>query len=418
MTDDRRRIAANIPKYFIYTALKSFGFGLFIAIWVIFLTQVRGMTLAQAALVDSTFYVAVLFGEVPTGIVADRLGRKASITCGVILLIIGVIGWAFSPTLLLVMLSYVAMGIGITFTSGADDAFFFESIKLSGREEEYPRLLGRAGAVFPGAMAIGSVLGGLLASLDMMLPFLISSVVLVIALGVVLTFTEPKNGERPADHQHPSFGDILRQSLALMRSRPTLRYPMLYLALVPMASFMVEAVFLQPQALQLGVPIAVIGVIVMAGQLINMAGSALSERIKARTGEERLLYGAPVIIITSLILLAALQTLPALLFIAVMGFFTAVLRPMLMTRIQGQVPDEIRATVISMQSLLFTVAGILSQPTLGYVADQAGLPTAYFVLAGSLIVLVVLLLWASRQHFPRPVAYPADERFMEAESAA
>ncbi len=108
-----------------------------------------------------------------------------------------------------------------------------------------------------------------------------------------------------------------------MRARPTLRYPILYLALVPLASLMLESVFLQPQAVALGVPIAGIGVIVMAVQLTTMAGSTWSDRVTARLGEGRVLYTAPMVICSSLILLAALQVLPALLLIAVMGFLHA-----------------------------------------------------------------------------------------------
>src|SRR5207244_2276413 len=151
-----------------------------------------------------------------------------------------------------------------------------------------------------------------------------------------------------------SYGEILRQSIAIMRARPTLRYSMLYLALVPLAAVIMETFFLQPQALALGVPIAAIGVVVMAVQIANMAGSTGSHWIQVRFGERRLLYTAPVLIVASLILLALLQILPALLFIIVISLLTAVLRPLLLSRIQTEVPDNIRATILSMQSLMFT----------------------------------------------------------------
>ena len=59
-----------------------------------------------------------------------------------------------------------------------------------------------------------------------------------------------------------------------------------------------------------------------------------------------------------------------------------------------------------MQSLMFTVVGAIAQPTLAYVADQAGLPTAYLALAGSLTAVVFLLFWISRPYFPRAEAVP------------
>jgi MFS family permease len=115
----KRTVASNIPRYFVYTALKGFGFGLFLAVWVIYLQQQRGLSLSQAALIDVTFFVAAAFAEVPTGIVADRFGRKTSMVAGAALMSLGVLGWTFAPTLPLIIVAYVAMGVGITFLSGA-----------------------------------------------------------------------------------------------------------------------------------------------------------------------------------------------------------------------------------------------------------------------------------------------------------
>jgi hypothetical protein len=75
---------------------------------------------------------------------------------------------------------------------------------------------------------------------------------------------------------------------------------------------------------------------------------------------------------SSLFLLAAFQVFPALLFIVVIGFVTALLRPLLMNRIQHKVSDDIRATILSMQSLLFTIVAATAQPILVLIADASG----------------------------------------------
>jgi MFS family permease len=409
----KSNVASNIPRYFVYTALKGFGFGLFVAVWVIYLQQRRGLSLSQAAFIDVTFFVAAAFAEVPTGIVADRFGRKTSMTAGTALMSLGVLGWTFAPTLPLIMLAYVAMGVGITFLSGAEDAFFYETLHVSGRGHDYTRLLGRVSAIFPGALALGSVAGGLLAAVDVVLPFLIAGLMLLITLGIVLTLREPQTAKTQGGQARPSFGEVLRHSFALLRTRPTLRYPILYLAIVPLASFMIESVFVQPQALALGVPLAGIGVIAMAVQLTNMVGSAWSERVTARFGAGRVLYTAPLVICSSLMVLAALQVLPALLLIALMGFLTAVVRPILVSRIQDELSDDTRATMLSMQSLTFTIVAAISQPTLGALADHWGLPAAYVALAASVSLLMVVLFWKSRQHGPQPVMVPCPAQVPE-----
>jgi MFS family permease len=394
------QFALNIPKYFVYTALKGLSFGLIAAMWVIFLTQHRGLSLAQASLVDVMFFVAAAFGEIPTGIVADKFGRKTSLTAGAALMSIGILGWTFAPSMPLIMVSYLGMGIGYTFLSGAEDALFYESVQLTGQADNYTRLVGRAEAVFMGALALGSVVSGLLASINLILPMLVCGLSFLVMLGVILTFNEPQMEEQSDGQLRKSFGAILGQSFAMMRARPTLLYPMLYLALVPLASFITETLFLQPQALSLGVPIAGIGVLVMAVQLTNMVGLNWSGLFTTRLGEGRLIYIAPLFIFVSLILLAAFQKLPVLVFIAVIGFFTSVIRPILLTRIQNEVSDGVRATIISMNSLMFTMIAAISQPTLGYITDKSGFPSAYVALASALGLLTAFLFWKSRHYFP------------------
>lgn len=393
--------SSNVSSYFVYTAFKGFGFGLITAMWVIYLQQRRGLSLAQATIVDVTFWIAATLGEVPTGVVADTFGRKTSLIAGAALLSLGTLAWAFAPNVLLIMLAYAAMAVGTTFLSGAEEAFFFESLQITGRANEYTRLLGSAGATLLAATALGNLASGFLATVDLILPFLMAGLSLLGMLGIVLTFKETYAKEELNGQARKSYKQILQESLAAMRVRPVLRFSMFYLALVPLTAVIMETFFVQPQAVSLGIPLTGVGVIVMAMQLTNMAGSTWSDRIRGQFGERRILYSAPVLIVSGLVLLAVFQTVPALLIIAAIGFVTAVLRPLVLSRLQDQVPNDIRATILSMQSLMFTVLVATSEPILGSIADQSGLPAAYFGLAGGLSILILFLFWVGRGRFPQ-----------------
>jgi MFS family permease len=398
---DHSRFAANIPRYFSYRALRGLSHGLITAMWVIYLQQRHGLNLTQVALVDVAFWLAAAFGEVPTGVVADTFSRKASLMVGAALMGVSMLAWTFAPTVFIITLSYIFLAIGATFLSGAEDALFYESVKISGRADEYTRLAGWASAITLGAVALGNLASGLLAMVDLRLPFLSAGLALLFTLGIVLTFKEPRTEEKEGGQARQGYGEILRQSMALMWARPTLSYPIMYLSLVPIAAVLMETVFLQPQAVLLGVPLAGIGIIVMAVQFTNIAGSTWAHRLKRHVGEGYVLYTAPAFIILSLILLAAFQIVPALLFIGVIGFFTALIRPLVLSRIQDEVPNDIRATILSMQALLFTLLVAVVELTVGFIADQAGLPTAYLGLAGGLSLVILFLFWKSRQHFPQ-----------------
>lgn len=399
---DSNPFASNIPRYFLYTAIKGFGFGVFAALWVIYLQEQRGLSLSQAALIDVTFFVAAAFGEVPTGIVADTFGRKTSLAIGTALMCASSFAWVLAPTLPLIMVAYICLGIGFTFLSGAEDALFYESVQLAGRGDEYTRLVGRVGATMTGALALGSAASGLFAAISLPLPFLIAASGYLIIFGIVLTFQEPRlHDETRGGQTRLSFREIIRQSLALLRARPTLRYPMIYLAIIPLAALILETLFVQPQAVALGVPLAGIGVIIMGLQITNIAGASWSDWLGTHLGERRILFTTPLIIVISLLLLAALQVLPALVFIAMISFVTAAQRPIVLSNIQNEVSDTTRATLLSLMSLMGTMIAAIAQPTLGLIADHAGLSTTYVVLASSLGILTLFLFWASRRHFPQ-----------------
>ncbi len=398
--DNRAHLASNIPKYFVFTTLKGLSFGLVTATWVIFLQRQHGLNLTQVTLIDVAFWIAATLGEVPTGVVADTYGRKASLITGAAIMGISLIAWTLAPTVPLIMLAYAMLAIGATFLSGAEDAFFFETLKVTKRVGDYTRLAGRVSATMLAAIAIGNLASGLLATINMRLPFLVGGASLITMFGVVLTFKEPKSEEKIAGQSRTAYLDILKQAVAIMRVRPPLRYAMVYLTLVPITAMVLETVFLQPQALALGVPLAGVGVVVMAVQFANMAGSTASHRIQGRFGETWVLYAAPLVIAVSLVLLGTFHVLPALVFAATISFTTAILRPIVMNRIQNEVSDNIRATVFSMQSLMFAFIVAFVEPLLGYAADQSGLPAAYFGLAGGLALFMTLLFWKGRQRFP------------------
>jgi MFS family permease len=112
------QFATNIPRYFVYAALYGFGFGPILAVWVIFLQQKHGFSLPLVTLTDVAFWLTMALCEVPTGVVADKFGRKTSLALGAGLLGIGTLAWAVASTVPLIIATYTVLGVGLTFLSG------------------------------------------------------------------------------------------------------------------------------------------------------------------------------------------------------------------------------------------------------------------------------------------------------------
>jgi MFS family permease len=396
---DIQPFAANIPRFFLFAALRGAQFGLITATWVIFLQRQHGLNYTQVTLIDVVFWLAVALGEVPTGMVADTIGRKVSLAIGTIIMAVSMVAWAFAPTVGLVTAAYGLLAIGHTFLSGADDAFFYESLKITGRRDEYIRLNGRKVALVIACTALGSLSSGLLAAIDLRLPFLAAMLCFLAMFVVTLFFREPRHEANADEAKRLTYGQVLRQAVKMMKVRPVLRLSIFYLVLLGLSGVLLETVFLQPQALTLGVPLAAVGVVVTGVHLLNILGSSTAYRVRARLGESTVLLVAPMLIVVCLVALAALQSLPALGFVGVVGLLTNLARPLAMGRLQQEADDNVRATLLSLQALLFTLVIAVIEPTMGVIADRAGLPAAYFVLALILTLLLTLLYSKGWRYF-------------------
>jgi len=395
--------ARNVIKHSLYIAFHQLSIWMVAATWVIYLQQRRGLGVAQVTSIDAIFWLSMALGELPTGVVADLFGRKLSLILGEVLSCAGMLLYGLAPTFALLIVANVIWALALTFHSGAGEALLYESLRASGRGHEYPKTTGRAVAVSRGTSALGSAVAGLLAAVDLLIPFLAAALLSVAALGVALTLREPRSsgahrasGASEAQPGHRAYGLIVRRALAAMRDHPPVRFSVLYLTIVPLAGLMISATFLQPHAVSLGVPVSAVGVLVMAANGASMLGALAASWLGERIGRQRLIYVVPAGIVLCLAALGASRTALSLTFAVAISFVTDVARPQVVALIQDAVPDQIRATVSSLRSLAFTFVLAVSEPVLGALADRFGLPAAYLGLAGLIGVFCAALFWVGR----------------------
>lgn len=102
----------------------------------------RGLTASQILIVLMFWSGAVLLGEVPTGIFADRFGAKKSFLVGTILKMVSILLLfvAYEPWVFF-LYSFIN-GFSVTFFSGADEALIYDSLKESGNENQMDQAMG------------------------------------------------------------------------------------------------------------------------------------------------------------------------------------------------------------------------------------------------------------------------------------
>lgn len=157
--------ATNVPLFIAFRVL-------FNARWyypvlaVLFLDF--GLSIEQYALLNVAWAAAIVGLEVPSGALADQIGRKRMVVLAAALMVVEMAIFAFAPcgnpTLLfaLFLLNRVLSGAAEASASGADEALAYDSLVADGRESEWPHVLERLmrwqSAAFFGAMMLGAAL--------------------------------------------------------------------------------------------------------------------------------------------------------------------------------------------------------------------------------------------------------------------
>jgi len=369
-----------------------------------------GLSNFEAFAANAFFTVGMVIFEIPTGVVADTVGRKASYLLGTITLSTTTglywMLWLWHAPFVWWALVSVLLGLGFTFFSGAVEAWLVDALTATDYSGSLEAVFGRGLVVTGIAMFTGSVLGGVIAqATNLGVPFLVRAGVLVLLF--IFAFVVMKDlGFTPDRSNGPlkATRTVLTQSIEHGLKRRSVRY-MIFAA--PFAGGVGFYAFyaLQPYLLQLyGDPTAysIAGVAAAVLSLAQVAGGLLAPRIRSlfakRTG---------MIVVASLVSVGTLAALGltslfwlAVVLLVVWGFVFAVAGPVRQAYLNDMIPSKQRATVLSFDSLFGSLGGVFIQPALGRAADLGGYGTSLMIGAVVQLVGVPLLLASRRQHDP------------------
>jgi MFS family permease len=303
-------------------------------------------------------------------------------------------GWAIASILL---------GLGFTFFSGATEAWLVDALHATGFQGHLDHVFGRGQTVAGAAMLGGTVAGGLIAQVtDLGVPYIIRAAMLGVTLLVALRFMRDI-GFSPDRDASPmrAVRAVLKGSVDGGLRNPPVRWLMLA---APFTAGTGIYVFYaaQPYLLELfGDPnaysVAGMAAAIFAG--VQIGGGLLVPYVrrlfKRRT--DALLLGGVLGVASLAVLGLKPGFVVALVLLALWACISAVTRPMRQAFLNGVIPSEQRATVLSFDSLMGSAGGVVAQPVLGRVADVSGYAASYLVSAAVQVVALPLVFLSRRE---------------------
>ena len=369
-----------------------------------------GLSNLEAFAANAFFTAGMVLFEVPTGIVADTVGRRASYLVGTVTLTIAtllyVLLWQVGAPFSAWAAVSILLGLGFTFFSGAVEAWLVDALGATGFTGDLESVFGRGQIVTGAAMLAGTIGGGVIAQLTSLgVPFVLRALILAVMFVVAFRLMHDV-GFTPASRGRPLAG---MRAVAAASIDHGWRVP-------AVKWLMVESLFtggvaiygfyaLQPYLLELyGDPHAYLiaglsAAIVGASQILGgVAAPRVRRLFRERASALIAIAAASVLTIAMIGVVKSFWGVIAL--TSVWGLLFAATSPIRQAYLNDMIPSRQRATILSFDSLMDSVGGVWGQPVLGRAADAWGYAPSYAMAAG-ISVLGIPFLALSRRRAAR-----------------
>jgi MFS family permease len=300
--------------------------------------------------------------DVPFGALADRTSRRLCLVAGMLALSVASALVVWRPTLRVIVVAETFFAVGTALRSGADSALLYDLLKDAGRLDVYPRAESRGQGVAALASGTTGVIGGLLASYDLGLPYVVTTV--VAGCGAVVAM-----GLRLDSRVHAHDEGRMRTAAALVARTPALVWS-IALAAFAVSTSHVFYFLQQPYLRSISVPLGWFGLVFAATKLGTAVVALRAASIDRALGER----GATIVMaLAGALGLAAMSVATGPMgaaFVLTRGVLDGLWMPLTNVWVNRLVPSALRATALSLQSLVSRLA-------LAAVIALAGIGTAH-----------------------------------------
>lgn len=371
--------AAQIQRtYLTLQLINTLASSLIWGINTIFLLD-AGLSNTQAFLANSFFTIGQVVFEIPTGIVADVQGRRFSYLLGTLTLAVSTLlylgAWEIHASMWIWAVSSILLGLGFTFFSGATEAWLVDALKFTKYEGSLDAVFAKGQSMSGVAMLIGSLGGGMIAQFGGLgAPYVLRAVLLLANFIVAFMWMKDLGFEKvKSTHVVKDIKTLFTTSLDLGWRKPAVRWVMLAAPFTSGVGFYAFYA-MQPYLLELykndkAYAVAGLAAAIVAGAQIigGLSVPYVRKFFKTRTS----------LLLTSIVLNSVLLLLIglngnfwiAIILMSVWGLAFAAAQPVRQAYLNGLIPSEKRATVLSFDNSVSSAGGVFIQPALGKSAD-------------------------------------------------
>ena len=380
----KRTYKCNIPLLAGLEFTSYFGITSF---WILFFIQ-NGLSLLQIGLLESIFHGTSLLCEIPSGMLADRfsyktnlyLARLASIVSSILILFGQGNFWIYALAMMVSAWSY-------NFDSGTSTAFLYDSAVEAGQKDRYLQISSFLSGVAEVTRTLGTVVAGFFIHGALAWTYLIAIGLSFLSIILIYFMKEPM--AKREKNEVLTFKTIVLQVRKEWHEKPVLFYWMMTYQLVGTLMCMFYFYYQQKISDLAGWQVSLV---MLIGSGLNLIAVYVASQIGKKWNSNRVF--PTLVALTGLALLLVFSGTPFafLLVYLLTDTLYAVYQPIYFNDLQGYLPSSVRATMLSINSMLFSLSMIVIFPLTGWMIDRWGLVAVFLVLGLILLLTCPILI--------------------------
>lgn len=366
----------NIIKMYFLKAILWFMVSM--PIIVIFFTDKHNLSISQVMILQGIYSLTIAFFEIPSGYIADILGRRKSIIFGTIFTFIGFIFFSFFSGFVVFAVAQIFVGLGGSLISGSDVALIYDTLIETNQTENYTKIEGKNYAIGNFSEATAGILGGILAVTSLYIPIYVQTFIIFFSIPVGFSLIEPNINKD--EKIQKSILDIKSVFIDTLIVNTKLKWLIILSSSVGLATLSI-AWFIQPYFQLIGIHLSLFGLL---WALLNfLAGiSSYNTYRFLNYYKTKYFYFAISTLIFSCILMMGLNiSYFGIFFIIIIYIIRGILTPFLRDEINKIIESNRRATILSIRSFLIRISFAISAPLIAYCGEIYSFSFSLYLLA-------------------------------------
>lgn len=355
---------------------------------IYYMMHVGKMALADIYIMEAVVLVISIVLEIPTGALADMIGRRKTMLIGALFLLgdIAILGIASNP--LMVWISDIVWALGFAFMSGADTSFLYDTLKSLGRGNEYKGIIGRSTCYRLVLIAVCSLFAGYIAEINIRLPLILCLPSMILMVVIVYLFKEPESGN----------GYKFRKQLTLMRDgilhaifTPRLLWIVVFSAFIAAIS---KAWFFtyNPYFEKVEISLQYYGYIFFLLNIIAAIFSYNAEKMNAKFSNSQSVAGMVVFLGFPILAMGVFLSQWAISMIFIQNIVRGYFRPFIDHMMHDFIDSEKRATVASVKAATAEGAEVVALGIFSVLLKNYTLDASLIMLGGFTLIAGVVLI--------------------------